>query len=78
VRDLHDPITRGLAAGAAAEHPELSAPELFRELWKKKHGSLPDEETVAELCAALLDVRRGEEAAEARAREAAARAGGPA
>jgi exonuclease SbcD len=78
VRDLHDPFPRDLAAGATAEHPELSAPELFRELWKKKHGSQPDDETVAELCAALLDVSRGEEEAESRAREAAARAGGPA
>ncbi len=78
VRDLHDPFPRERAAGATAEHPDLSAPELFRELWKKKHGAQPDDETVAELCAALLDVSRAEEEAESRAREAAARAGGPA
>jgi exonuclease SbcD len=78
VRDLHDPIPRDRAASSTVEPQELSAPQLFRELWKKKHGSLPDDETVAELCAALLDVSRAEEAAEARAREAAARAGGAA
>jgi DNA repair protein SbcD/Mre11 len=76
VRDLHDPSRRELSREPAEGRPELSAPELFRELWKKKHGSLPDEETVEELCGALLDVTRGEEEAESRAREAAARAGG--
>ncbi len=76
VRDLHDPGRRELASTTATEPPELSAPELFRELWKKKHGSLPDDDTVAELRAALLDAARSEEEAESRSREAAARAGG--
>lgn len=76
VRDLHDPSRRELASTTATEPPELSAPELFRELWKKKHGSLPDDDTVAELSAALLDAARSEEEAEARSRESAARAGG--
>jgi exonuclease SbcD len=76
VRDLHDPSRRELSSTTATEPPELSAPELFRELWKKKHGSLPDDDTVAELCAALLDAARSEEEAESRSRETAARAGG--
>ena len=76
VRDLHDPSRRELSKATATEPPELSAAELFCELWKKKHGSLPDEETLAELGAALLDVSRREEESEARSREAAARAGG--
>jgi DNA repair protein SbcD/Mre11 len=75
VRDLHDPSRRELSRSTATEPPELSAPELFCELWKKKHGSLPDDETLAELSAALRDVAHREEEAEARDR-AAARAGG--
>jgi exonuclease SbcD len=76
VRDLHDPIRRDADAGTSAPRPDLSAPELFRELWMKKHGAEPDDETVGELCGALLDVARADEEAESRAREAAARAGG--
>ena len=76
VRDLHDPSRRELSRATATEPPELSAAELFCELWKKKHGSLPDDDTVAELCAALLDAARSEEEAESRSRETAARAGG--
>ena len=76
VRDLHDPGRRELSSTTATEPPELSAPELFRELWKKKHGSLPDDDTVAELSAALLDAARSEEEAESRSRETTARAGG--
>jgi DNA repair protein SbcD/Mre11 len=76
VRDLHDPSRREVAANSADARPDLSAPDLFRELWTKKHGSPPDEETVEELCGALLDVARRDEEAESRAREAAARAGG--
>jgi exonuclease SbcD len=75
VRDLHDPSRREVDAGTAEPRPELSAPELFRELWTKKHGAEPDDETVEELCGALLDVTRREEEAESRARDAAARAG---
>jgi exonuclease SbcD len=60
VRDLHDPNRRELAANASGELPELCAEELFCELWTRKHGSAPDEETVGELLGALLEVGRGE------------------
>ena len=73
VRDLHDPSRREVTAGTVEAEADPSAPALFRELWEKKHGSLPDDETVEELCGALLDVARGEEQAESESR---ARAGG--
>lgn len=72
VRDLHDPSRRAIARATTADAPDLAAPDLFRELWKKKHGAAPDEDTVDELRAALLDVARGEAEATSRAR-----AGGP-
>jgi exonuclease SbcD len=68
VRDLHDPSRYELAASAAGELPELEVEELFCELWTRKHGGAPDEETVAELMSALLEVGRGEEP-EGRTRE---------
>jgi exonuclease SbcD len=76
VRDLHEPGRREVARDATEARAEVSPPDLFRELWQKKHGSQPDDETVEELCGALLDVARDEEEAERRAREAATRAGG--
>jgi exonuclease SbcD len=76
VRDLHDPSRHELAASAAGELPELRVEELFCELWTRKHGAAPDEETVAELLGALLEAGRGEEAERrAKANEAERRAG---
>jgi hypothetical protein len=62
VRDLYDPSRLALEAGAAGESPELQIEELFRELWSRRHGEAPDEETVAELMSALLSVNRDQEA----------------
>jgi exonuclease SbcD len=68
VRDLHDPSRREVTPGTVDPPPDLAAPDLFRELWKKKHGASPDDETIEDLCSALLDVTRSEEEAESRAR----------
>lgn len=78
VRDLHDPSRHELAASSAGELPELRVEELFCELWTRKHGAAPDEETLAELMGALLEAGRSEEA-EGRAKEPSAeRRAGPA
>jgi len=60
VRDLHDPSRHELARVATGDVPELRVEELFCELWARKHGAAPDEETIAELMGALLEVGRGE------------------
>jgi len=70
VRDLHDPSRHDLAATASGDVPELRVEELFCELWSRKHGAAPDEETVAELMGALLEVGRGDDSPSPRERGA--------
>jgi exonuclease SbcD len=66
VRDLFDPSRRELSARATGEPAELGVEDLFRELWLRKHGDEPDEETVAEFVSALLEVGTGDERTERR------------
>ena len=62
VRDLFDPHPAELAARSGDELPELRVEQLFSELWIKKHGEAPDDETVEELRSALLALgREGED-----------------
>lgn len=59
VRDLYDAPASELAARTGDELPEMRVEELFRELWTRKHGAAPDDETMAELGSALLALGRG-------------------
>ena len=58
VRDLHAEGASGRArdVGAEPEPPELHVEQLFRELWQRRHGEEPDEETMVELSAALIEL----------------------
>jgi exonuclease SbcD len=55
VRDLFDPRPAD-AAVRLTDEAEVRVEDLFGELWSRKHGAAPDEETLAELRAALLAV----------------------
>src|SRR5262249_5743262 len=59
VRDMFDASPRELSARSLDELPEVRVEELFRELWVKKHGADPDDDTVGELRSALMDLGRG-------------------
>ncbi len=59
VRDQFDPHPSELAARSGDELPEVRVEELFGELWSKKHHAAPDEETLAELRSALMELGRG-------------------
>jgi DNA repair protein SbcD/Mre11 len=61
VRDMFDPRPGDLLAGEGDELREVRVEALFTDLWAKKHGAPPDEETLAELRSALMEVGRGEE-----------------
>jgi exonuclease SbcD len=63
VRDVFDPHPSELASRAGDELPEVRVEELFGELWARKHGAAPDDETIEELRSALLAVGRGDEGA---------------
>jgi exonuclease SbcD len=60
VRDLFDPRPGDLGARAGDELPEVGVEELFSELWSKKYGAAPDEETLEEMRSALLSLGREE------------------
>jgi hypothetical protein len=60
VRDRFDPHPSELSARSADELPEVRVEELFGELWARRHGEPPDEDTLAELRSALLAATRGE------------------
>jgi exonuclease SbcD len=63
VRDLFDAHPAELAGGSGDEAPDVRVEALFSELWIKKHGEAPDEETLEELRSALLALGRdGEDA----------------
>jgi hypothetical protein len=58
VRDLFDPHPSELAARSGDELPEVRVEQLFSELWERKHGSMPDDETLEELRSAILALGR--------------------
>ena len=62
VRDLFDAPLTDLGHGSD-EAPEVQVEDLFRELWVKKHGEAPDDETMEELRSALLALGRDGESA---------------
>ena len=61
VRDAFDPHPGEALAREGDELHEVRVEALFADLWTKKHGAAPDEETLAELRSALMEVGRGEE-----------------
>ncbi len=58
VRNLFDPHPSELAARSGDELPEVRVEQLFSELWQKKHGAAPDDETLEELRSAMLALGR--------------------
>lgn len=65
VRDLFDPHPSELSARSGDELPEVRVEDLFRDLWARKHGAAPDDETLEELRSALMALGRDEDAPEA-------------
>lgn len=59
VRDMLDARSSD-DARAESDLTELRVEDLFADLWKKKHGASPDDEILAELRSALMEVTRGE------------------
>jgi exonuclease SbcD len=62
VRDLFDAPPADLGP-RSEESREVRVEDLFRELWAKKHGDAPDDETMEELRSALLALGRDGEGA---------------
>jgi exonuclease SbcD len=60
VRDLFDPRLSERGARGGDELPEVRVEELFAELWSKKYGASPDEDTLEEIRSALLSLGREE------------------
>ena len=56
VRDRFDRRPGELAARGGEELPEMRVEELFRELWARRHGAPPDDDAMAELASALMEL----------------------